>query len=152
MTIRTATSDDAAEISTFVSKLSAEHIASSLGDGGLELLLGSMDHASTLQRIADNWPHFCAFRNGSLVGVAVVKPPLHLYHLFVRTDLHRSGIGTELLAAADEYCIRMTGTQISTVNSSLNAVNVYKCLGFDSNGPIVDTNGVKHQPMARQNA
>ena len=152
MDTRIATETDADAIAAFVSALASQHIASSLGDGGLEKLLSSMDAKSTHQRIADGWPHTCAFDNGGLAGVVVVKPPTHLYHLFVRTDLHRTGIGKKLFIIADEWSFSTSGGHLATVNSSLNAINVYKRLGFDIDGPVVETKGVKHQPMTRKNA
>ena len=151
MNIRNATQTDAASIAAFVSALAAEHIAPSLGDGGLDKLLASMDANATQQRIDDGWPHMCAFDGDDLVGVVVIKPPTHLYHLFVRSALHRTGIGTRLLATADEWSIGSTGTCLATVNSSLNAIDIYKRLGFDLQGPVTDTGGVRCQPMVRQN-
>ena len=147
--VRQADAQHADEISDFVSTLAREHIASSLGSGGIELLLVSLDSASTHQRLSDGWPHLIAFENGELVGVIVVKPPLHLYHLFVRTDLQRTGIGSRLLAEADRIVSQSTGEALLTVNSSLNAVDAYKRFGFVSDGLPVDSDGVRFVPMIR---
>ena len=149
MHTRYATVTDAAAISAFVSEIAAEHISPSLGDGGIDKLLASMNVDATEQRIADNWPHICALDGDCLTGVVVVKPPTHLYHLFVRTDLQRNGLGTKLLAMADDWCVNKSGIPLATVNSSLNAVHVYRRFGFDTDGPVIDTGGVKHQPMVR---
>ncbi len=151
MKTRFATRTDADAISAFVSALASEHIASSLGDGGLEKLLNSMDTDSTLKRVADGWPHICALDGEDLAGVVVVKPPGHLYHLFVRTDLHRTGIGKKLFAIADDWSLSTSNMRLATVNSSLNAIAVYNRLGFEVAGPIVETAGVRHQPMVRKN-
>ena len=136
MNTRNATTADAAAIAAFVSNLASEHIASSLGDGGLDTLLASMTANATQQRLVDGWPHICAFDGDDLSGVVVVKPPTHLYHLFVRSDLHRTGIGRKLLSIADDWSVRTSGVRLATVNSSLNAVTIYNRFGFESHGPI----------------
>lgn len=151
MNTRNADTTDAAAISDFVCKIAIEHIAPSLTEAGLEKLLDSMSANSTRQRIDDGWPHICAFDGDALLGVVVVKPPTHLYHLFVRTDSQKSGIGKKLFLMADDWSTSVSGEPLATVNSSLNAIHIYNRLGFDSDGPIIDTDGVRYQPMARQN-
>jgi GNAT superfamily N-acetyltransferase len=148
--IRDATIDDALAISEHVSALATQYIAPSLGDGGLERLLASMDVASTRQRILDGWPHLCAFDGNDLVGVLVVKPPTHLYHLFVSSDFQRTGVGKNLFSIGDERLFGETHQRLATVNSSLNAVCIYERLGFVANGPLADVGGVRFQPMVRQ--
>lgn len=148
--IRNATATEASEIAAFVSAIAIEHIACSLCDGGLNKLLGSMNVDATRQLIAEGWLHMCAFVDGKLAGVVVVKPPIHLYHLFVRSDLHRTGIGKKLLELADDWSVNSNGIRLATVNSSLNAVHVDKRLGFSTHGPVIDIDGVRHQPMVRQ--
>ena len=152
MDIRDATSTEASAIATFVSAISSEHIAISLGTGGLKKLLDSMDAYATQQRIDEGWPHICAFEDGDLAAIVVVKPPNHLYHLFVRSDLQRTGIGKTMVGLADAWSIKMNGTRLATVNASLNAVRYYECLGFDISGPSLDTDGVRYQPMIRQDS
>ena len=152
MHTRNSTIADADVIAAFVSAIATEHIGLTLGQGGLSKLLASMNADATRQRIADGWPHIRAFEGDNLVGVVVVKPPTHLYHLFVRSDLHCTGIGTKLLALADEWSVDSTGVRLATVNSSINAVAIYNRFGFDAQGPVIDMDGVRYQPMVRKNA
>ena len=149
ITLLEAVPSDYDRIATMVSTLASEHIAPSLGDGGIEVLLSSLGPEPTRKRILDNWFHLCAFKDDKLIGVVVVRPPSHLYHLFVVSDLQRQGIGGRLFAAADAASIASSQSHISTVNSSLNAVPVYERFGFAVDGPVVETNGVRHQPMVR---
>ena len=151
MKTRNANVTDALAIADFVCELATEHIVPSLGEGGLRKLLDSMNASATKQRIVDLWPHICAFDGDELVGVVVTKPPNHLYHLFVRTDRQRTGIGRKLFAMADDWSRNASGKCLATVNSSLNAVQVYNQLGFDADGPVIDTEGVRYQPMVRRN-
>ena len=147
--IRIATLDDADEISSLVSALSRDQVGPSLGEGGLDKLLRSMNASSTRQRINDGWPTFCAWQRGRLVGVVVVSPPSHLFHLFVRSDFQRCGIGRALLGVADQKALELAGSRLATVNSSLNAISVYQRWGFVPEGPIKDLDGVRFQPMVR---
>ena len=132
-----------------VSTVASEHIGPSLYDGGIEVLIASLGPEPTRKRILDNWFHLCALKDEKLIGVVVVRPPSHLYHLFVVSDLQRQGIGGQLFAAADAATIANSQSRILTVNSSLNAVPVYERLGFTVDGPVVETNGVRHQSMVR---
>jgi len=150
MNTRNATIKDAHAISAFVSALSNEHISSSLSKAGLDKLLGSMDEAATRKRIVDGWPHICITDESALLAVGVIKPPAHLYHLFVRTDQQRTGIGTKLFMIMDACSVDSFGSHLTTVNSSLYAVEAYRRFGFEVNGPIVETEGIRHQPMVRR--
>ena len=147
--IRIATVDDAHAISRLVSSLTLSHVGPSLGGGGLDKLLDSMDVTSTRKRLNDGWPTFCALQRRELVGVVVIRPPSHLFHLFVRSDVQGCGIGRALFEVADKIANEVAGVPLATVNSSLNAILVYERLGFVPEGPIRDVEGVRFQPMVR---
>ena len=74
-----------------------------------------MDIESTITRMTDGFPHWVAQEDGAIVGVAVVKPPSHIYHLFVRSGLQRTGIGRRLINEAlsfiSDRCGRATVTR-----------------------------------------
>ena len=150
MKIRLAEKSEAIAIRRFVSKLAVSLIGSTLQLGGLENLLRSMDGDSTITRMTDGFPHWVALEGGGIVGVAVVKPPSQIYHLFVRSDRQRSGIGRRLMNEALWYISDRSGKAIVTVNSSLNAVDAYRRFGFENAGDeVVDGAGVRFQPMSR---
>lgn len=146
---RDAGTADANAISELVCSLARQFIGPSLRPGGLERLLEGMSTASTSQRIADGWLHLVPYDRDELCAVVVVKPPQHLYHLFVRSDLQRSGLGSQLFHAADARVLGLTGVHLATVNSSLNAVPVYERFGFVIDGDVADVDGVRFQPMRR---
>jgi GNAT superfamily N-acetyltransferase len=150
MKIRFAEKSEAEAISRFVSELAVTHIAPSLGAGGLENLVKNMDIKSTLTRMSDGFPHWVAIEDGVIVGVAVVKPPSHIYQLFVRSDRQQSGIGRRLMNEALWFISDRCGRATVTVNSSLNAVNAYRRFGFrDAGDEVVDAAGVRFQPMSQ---
>ena len=152
MKIRLAEKSEAEAISRLASELTVTHSGSTLQVGGLENLLRSMNVDSTITRMTDGFPHWVALEDGAIVGVAAVKPPSHIYHLFVRSDRQGTGIGRRLMNEAlwfiSETCGRATVTV--TVNSSLNAVDAYRRFGFrDAGDEVVDGAGVRFQPMSR---
>ena len=55
------------------------------------------------------------------------------------------------MTIADDWSVKENGQRLATVNASLNVIDVYNRFGFESDGPIVNTNGVRYQPMVRQN-
>ena len=149
MKIRLAEKSEAEAISRFVSELAVTHIGSTLQVGGLENLLRSMDVESITQMV-DGFPHWVALEGGAIVGIAVVKPPSHIYHLFVRSDRQRSGIGQRLMNEALWFISDRSGRATVTVNSSLNVVDTYRKFGFRNAGMRwFDGAGVRFQPMSR---
>lgn len=149
MDIRDAALSDAPEISRLVSKLASTHVGPTLGVGGVEKLLESMDVESTIKRMAEGYPHWVAVDGDAIVGVAVVQPPSHIHHLFVRADRQRSGIGRLLLNEALQFISDNTSAAKITVNSSLNAVDVYRRFGFSSKVDPVEVGGVRFLPMCQ---
>ncbi|HEY4282038.1 MAG TPA: GNAT family N-acetyltransferase [Chthoniobacterales bacterium] len=150
MEIRIAEKSEAEAISRFVSELTVTHIGPTLPVEGLEHLLRGMDVESTMTRMTDGFPYWIALDGSAIVGVAAVKLPSHIYHLFVRSDRQRSGIGRRLMNEALSYISDRCGTATVTVNSSLNAVDAYRRFGFRNAGDeVFDGSGVRFQPMSR---
>ena len=85
-------------------------------------------------RMTDGFPHWVALEGGAIVGIAVVKLPSHIYHLFVHSDRQRSGVGRQLMHEALRFISHRCGTATVTVNSSLNAVDAYRRFGFRNAG------------------
>ena len=149
MKIHLAEKSEAEVISRFVSEIALTHIGSTLRVGGLENLLKSMDIESTMTRMTTGFPHWVALEDGAIVGIAVVKPPSHIYHLFVRSDRQRTGIGRRLINEALWFISDRCGRATVTVNSSVNAVDAYRRFGFrDAGDDVVDDAGVRFQPMS----
>lgn len=86
---------------------------------------------------------------GDLAGYIAIRPPTHLFHLFVDARWHRRGVGRALWEAA----LVTAGTSAYfTVNSSPYAVPAYEALGFRCDGPLQTRNGVQFQPMVSSGA
>ncbi len=153
MILRDATLADAAAISELVSAEMRVHIGPLLQESGLQTLLANASIVSTRQRIRDGWLHIVAVDHHDLLaGIIVVRPPSHLYHVFVRSDLHRTGVATKLFTKAEVRVKESCGTGLTTVNSSPNSIAVYERFGFVPNGALQELDGVWFQPMIRPDA
>jgi ribosomal protein S18 acetylase RimI-like enzyme len=81
---------------------------------------------------------------GEIAGFIALRPPSHVFHLFVGERWQRRGVARALWdgARAD------AGPQAQfTVNSSPYAVPAYAALGFRTDGVLQVRNGVAFQPM-----
>src|SRR5215510_15147835 len=147
MLIRVATVEDAPAISALVTASARDHIASSLTEGGLSYLLSEMTTEHQAQRIQNGYQFFVALESDALVGTAAIRPPAHLYYLFVDTRHQRRGIGRQLWNHARDWIAASTNCGSITVNSSLNAIAAYERFGFVIAGPPEEHDGVRYQPM-----
>lgn len=143
ITFRPAMPSDASAISALIHSL-----ASYIEDGPVnperESYLGTITSQALSDRIAaPGFVYIVAENANGICGVVGLRDARHLYHLFVRQELHRQGLARELWQ-------RVMGTSSSlyfTVNSSLFAVPVYTRLGFVRAGEQQSRNGVTVQPM-----
>ena len=82
--------------------------------------------------------------DGALAGYCAIRPPAHLFHLFVDARWHRRGVGRALWQAA----LATAGPAAQfIVNASPYAVPAYEALGFCCIGAPQTHNGVQFQPM-----
>jgi len=82
--------------------------------------------------------------DGEMAGFISIRPPSHLFHLFVAKRWHRRGVARSLWNMAQVQAA--PGTAF-TVNSSPYAVPAYVALGFRCDGALQCRNGVTFQPM-----
>ena len=81
---------------------------------------------------------------GVLAGYIALRPPSHLFHLFVDERWHRRGVARALWRTA---CAQAAPAAAVTVNSSPYAVPAYEALGLRCDGAVQCRNGVTFQPM-----
>lgn len=147
MQIRSATIDDARAISDLVTAVARTHVAPTLSEDGLSHLLTGMTPENQAERLRDGYQFFVAEDTGSIIGVVAIRPPTHLYYLFVHPDRQRNGIGRQLWKLALDWAIETSSLDTFTLNSSLNAIGAYERLGFSIAGPMQERHGVRYQPM-----
>lgn len=147
MLIRSATLEDATQISALITSIAQEHIATTLSDVGLQHLLSGMTVESTKARLSQGYKFFVAHDGAEMIAIAAIRLPFHLYYLFVKTEHQRKGIGHRLWQHARKWTVENSNTLQITVNSSLNAVAAYQQMGFRISSPIEELQSVRYQPM-----
>jgi GNAT superfamily N-acetyltransferase len=103
-------------------------------------------------RIRNGYQFFVALESDTLVGTVSIRPPAHLYYLFVDTQHQQRGIGRQLWNHARAWIASSPYHGTITVNSSLNAITVYERLGFAIAEPPEENHGTRYQPMRWANA
>ena len=147
MEIREASPNDAPAISQLLIYLSEKFISGTLTDEGKSNLVASMSPEAISSYIDRGYDYKVAEEAGKVVGVVATRDDSHLYHLFVHESLQGTGLARKLWELAKSDCVARSGTEIFTVNSSLNAQEVYKSWGFVPLGGVRETGGVKDIPM-----
>lgn len=143
--LRDARQGDAAAISALVTGLSERWIAPDCTPDGASILLASMAVEATAERLrGDGYRYVVAERDGQLVGVAALRRPAHLYHLFVLEHLQRQGLARRLW---DRVRAHAPPSGPVTVNASRVAIPAYRRLGFERAGDERFERGIRYTPM-----
>lgn len=146
-TIRRGTPADADAISRLLVELTTRSIAPDCSAAGTAHLLDAMSPTMELQHLRGDCIYYVAEHAGRVVGVSAIRPPAHLYRLFVSEDMQNKGLARALWDAAREAFFRMHGAGPVTVNSARRAVAAYQKLDFIVQGPEQVLNGVPTTPM-----
>jgi len=142
--LREAVPDDAAAISALVWGLAQRWIAPDCSDAGVAVLMASMSEAKTRERLHEGHRYIVAERDGRIVGVAALRLPSHLYHLFVADDAQRQGLARRLW---DGVRVHADALAPVTVNASRHALAVYGRLGFEAVEAERFDRGIRSTPM-----
>jgi ribosomal protein S18 acetylase RimI-like enzyme len=145
--IHRASLADARSISALISLLTEKFIASECSAESRRALLGSMTQDSIRKFLSAGFVYHVAKAERELVGVIGIRDNTHLYHLFVREDFQRQGIGTRLWHAARDLCLSSGNPGLFTVNASRNAYAVYEKMGFVAESGQKERRGVVVIPM-----
>ena len=103
--------------------------------------LRANDEAGLLDYRAQGHVVSVAEVDGAIAGFIAIRPPSHLFHLFVAQPFHRRGIARFLWEHARGEAAAFT------VNASPYAIPAYAAMGFECAGPLACHNGVIFQPM-----
>lgn len=112
---------------------------------GFEHFLASITAERQAGYIAQYRYQLAEDERGRLVGLAALRPPRHLFHLFVAEAWQGRGLGLRLFRAvtAGEEGLPLT------VNSSLAAIGFYTRLGFRPTQALQARDGIRFLPMQR---
>ena len=113
---------------------------------GAASLAALMTPEATRERLqGDAYRTWVAEIDGAIVGVAALRLPAHLYHLFVADRAHRRGVARRLWSAV------LAQTPVDTagisVNASRHGLQAYRRLGFVADGPETVEHGIPATPM-----
>lgn len=147
ITIRDATTQDAQAIAALTSALVERRIAPDCTPEGRQHLREWTSTASHLERLQANHACCVAEMDGEVVGVAAIRPPRHLYLLFVDDTQQRHGLARRLWDTTRMKAFDVEGTGPVTVNASRVSVEAYRHLGFVATGEERFEHGFPSTPM-----
>ena len=146
--IRLAEPADLLPMSDLIERVLRKHVLKDCTREGGAALLKTVAPEVLAQNVADGYTYHVAATGDAIYGVVGMKPPCHLYHLFIADVMQRQGLGRKLWEAArDGVCLQHSVPPIFTVNATPNSVSFYARLGFDLAGDVIERNGVRAQPM-----
>jgi GNAT superfamily N-acetyltransferase len=148
LTIREATPEDAGRISALIAALARHFLADPHRPEDAAAFFETITPSAIADSIASGrYRYHLAEAAGELAGIVGVRDAGHLYHLMVAEPLHGQGIASTLWGAAKKAASSDGNTGRFTVNSSLNAVPVYRRFGFAATGAVQVQNGIAFVPM-----
>ena len=98
-----------------------------------------------LQRLQQAWLGMVVEQQDSVAGFLMLRPPTHLFSLYVTAERTGSGIGTALLQALFDQMPQ----SVITVNSSVRAEAFYRRHGFEPSDGWQINDGLCYLPMQR---
>jgi ribosomal protein S18 acetylase RimI-like enzyme len=145
MNIRPAKTQDAEALSALINSSAHHFLIDSSGRGAERFLEGITPQAILGYITSSNFYYLIAEDGTNLAGAVALRDGRHLFHLFVAPAYQQRGLARALWEAAKQGASK--DLKIFTVNSSPNAVAVYKRFGFTTNGPRTEKNGIAFVPM-----
>lgn len=148
MKIRLGKINDSEEISNLLITLAERFIVSLFNDAGRENMLNSMTPDAIESFFHHGFRYHVGEAGGEIVGVIGMRDDSHLFHLFVDERYQGKGYSSDLWRVGQKACMDSgKNPGYFTVNSSLNAQDVYKHWGFRPTGGIREGGGVIDLPM-----
>lgn len=145
MTIRPAEIEDYAVIANMLHALALKFIVPGMTSEAAATFLRANDEAALLAYRDAGHANWVAVVDDQIAGFIAIRPPSHVFHLFVAEKWQRRGVARALW----EHVLEHAGTAIGsfTVNASPYAVPAYLALGFQCDGPLACRASVSFQPM-----
>jgi GNAT superfamily N-acetyltransferase len=149
MQFRRATLEDAYAISQLIQVLAHGFVSNSDGSGA-EQFWASVSESAEASYIANpRYAYTVAMSGEVLAGFIAMRDTSHVFHLFVSHQFQRQGLATKLWAHELALAHESGHAAPFTVNSSLNAVPVYRRFGFTAVSAVTHAHGVSFLPMER---
>jgi ribosomal protein S18 acetylase RimI-like enzyme len=145
--IRTLEQTDIPAVAALLECLARKSITAEFSAIAENKLLRANDATAISSFVENGFRYHVAHAGGVFVGFVGVRNNSHLYHLFVAEEAQRNGVARSLWNVAKAACRAAGNTGRFTVNSSNNAIAVYKSFGFVRTAPTQDSEGVLYNPM-----
>lgn len=145
ITVRKAVSEDAEGVCRVVREAFIANIAPENSREGAAFFLRVQSAAYFGKKIPEYVSAYVAEKSGEIIGVIAIGRKLSTF--FILPEHQRSGLGKRLLSIAVADWAAKTSEAILSVNSSPNAVEAYKKMGFVPAGKEDLANNVRFFPM-----
>ena len=147
ISIRTLEQADISAVAALLERLARKSITVEFSATAEDKFLRANDAAAISSFVENGFKYHVAEADGELIGFVGVRDNSHLYHLFVAEAVQRNGVARSLWKVAKAACHAAGNKGRFTVNSSNNAIEVYKSFGFVHAAPVQDSDGVMYNPM-----
>lgn len=147
--IRTVMPGGEAAAGELVTRVFMQFVAPQFPREGVSEFLRFATTPALEQRLAQGNLFLAAWSGECMVAFIEVRDCEHIAFFFTDGSMQRQGLGRRLLKRALNLC-RKRKEKLSqvTVNSSPNAVEAYRRMGFKPTGGMETRNGISFIPMA----
>jgi GNAT superfamily N-acetyltransferase len=146
--IRELEEDEIGEAHDLVSSVFDEFVAPLFSDEGIHEFHSFIEPSKLRERLSSKSFILVAEANVKMVGVIGVRDWSHVFLLFVKSDHQRKGIARLLLLETLKRCKNVKpDPEKITVNSSPNAVEAYRRMGFIQTSEEQLTHGIRYVSM-----
>ena len=137
-----------AGIVDLVLEVFSEFVAPEFPDEGISEFKRYITASALSERFASGNPILVALLETKLIGVTEIRDHCHIALLFVKPLYQKKGLARQLIHEAVRICKkRNPDIQKMTVNSSPNAYEAYRRLGFTGERKVKTVNAIRFIPM-----
>jgi len=147
MNYRRGVPADAENIAALIASFQRELTDDPSGTGAEQYLASVTVDAECKYLLSDRYFYTLAIAEIGLAGFIAIRDRSHIFHLFVSKPFQAIGLARRLWTLASMPEDATIAPPRYTVNSSLNAVPVYKALGFVPTSGIAHVHGISFLPM-----
>ena len=144
VTYREARAGDLAAVSRLVLAICERELFPQFESAGQETLREIYGLESLRTQLDAGGAFVLAEAGGQPVGAVALRPPAHVFLLYVDTGYRRLGLGASLMERL--IALRPEAQQI-TLNANLAAVAFYEAIGFRADGRERSDKGLQFLPM-----
>jgi GNAT superfamily N-acetyltransferase len=145
--LRAGVATDAEAIARLVASFQREITNHPDGVGAEEYLASVSEQSERGYLESSRYAFLMAEDGNSLVGFIALRDVTHVFHMFVARENQRKGVARLLWNEARSQALLRSSASTFTVNSSLNAVPVYRAFGFKASGAVRSVHGIAFLPM-----